>query len=366
MKMLKMFNTDTMPYGTLTPNWITGMHTTDAGSFHRITGIWSFADYIGQIRARVSSYRMRYNVKPGIYALGAPDESSLVFVTANYKLSFDILRRELKNMSAWILVLDTAGINVWCAAGKGTFGTAELISRITLAGLEKIITHKRIILPQLGAVGVRAFEVRKATGFRIFFGPVSARDIPGYLENNLKATTEMRRIRFSMFDRLVLTPMEINPVMVKRFPVFALAVLIVFGLQPEGIIFHKAISEGWGTLVLGFTSVIAGAFVTPLLLPFVPFRAFSVKGWLVGLIMTLAFLLSGVIPVNGNFLVSASFLFFPAASSYIALQFTGSTTFTGISGVKKELKFALPLYISAAGISVLLIIMHKLTEWGII
>ena len=47
------------------------------------------------------------------------------------KLSFDILRRELKGLNAWVLVLDTKSINVWCAAGKGTFSTNELISRMS-------------------------------------------------------------------------------------------------------------------------------------------------------------------------------------------------------------------------------------------
>ena len=50
---------------------------------------------------------MRYSVAPGLYAVGAPDRESDVLVTANYKLSFDTLRRELKGFNAWVLVLDT-------------------------------------------------------------------------------------------------------------------------------------------------------------------------------------------------------------------------------------------------------------------
>ena len=61
-----------------------------------------------------------------------------------------------------------------------------------------------------------------------------------------------------------------------------------------------------------------------------------------------------------------TYLFFPLASSYIALQFTGSTTFTGMSGVKKELKIAIPLYISGATVSLILLIVYKLGEWRII
>ena len=108
---------------------------------------------------------MRYRVDPGLYAVGAPDAASPVFVSANYGLSFNVLRRALAGITGWILVLDTKGINVWCAAGKGTFGTAELIHRIQATRLDTVVTHRNLIVPQLGAPGVSAHEVGKATGF---------------------------------------------------------------------------------------------------------------------------------------------------------------------------------------------------------
>jgi hypothetical protein len=65
-------------------------------------------------------------------------------------------------------------------------------------------------------------------------------------------------------------------------------------------------------------------------------------------------------------LLAATYLFFPALSSYLALQFTGSTTFTGMSGVKKELKIGIPLYVGAAGVSLIMVIVFKLREWGLV
>jgi acetyl-CoA decarbonylase/synthase complex subunit gamma len=289
-----------------------------------------------------------------------------VFVTANYKLSFDILRRSLKGLNAWILVLDTKSINVWCAAGKGAFGTDELVKRIVEARLDAVISHQRIILPQLGAVGVNASAVQKKTGFRISFGPVRAQDIPAYIAAKYKKTTEMSTIRFPMLDRLVLTPMEINPAM-KKFPLFAAVVLFLFGLQPSGILFANAWYGGLPFLFLGLISILAGAFLTPALLPFIPVRSFAVKGWIVGLLaVVLMDRALGIINGQNIIMLVAIYLFFPAASSYIALQFTGSTTFTGMSGVKKELKFGIPLYIGAASISLMLMIVFKLMEWGLV
>lgn len=266
-------------------------------------------------------------------------------------------------MNAWILVLDTKGINVWCAAGKRTFGTEELIRRISDAHLDKVISHKRIILPQLGAPGIAAHIVSKKTGFRVYYGPVHAKDIPAYMASGYNATKEMRTVRFTWLDRLVLTPMEMIPAL-KKFPVYALIVLLIFGLQPSGIFFREAAVNGWPFLLLGLLSVFSGAFLTPLLLPFVPFRAFAVKGWITGFISVL--LVQGILRITDKSLFAFIYLFFPLLSSYIALQFTGSTAFTGMSGVKKELRYALPLYKAAALISLVLLAISRLGQWGII
>jgi CO dehydrogenase/acetyl-CoA synthase delta subunit len=348
------------------PSWTTGTVATPAGAVYRVSSEWTSADYWGMIKSRTGAFRMNYAVTPGLYVVGDPTKVADVFVTANYKLTFDLLRRELKGMNAWILVLDTKSINVWCAAGKGTFGTDELIKRIAEAKLEMVVEHRRIILPQLGAVGVNARKVQKDTGFRVSFGPVQARDIPAYVQAGYKKTEEMSTIRFSMLDRLVLTPMEINPAM-KQFPWVAGGILVVFGLQPQGLLFQPAWSQGLPFLVLALLAVLAGAFVTPVLLPFIPFRSFALKGWIVGVLSVFA--ASRYVELSilqDTILLTVSYLLFPALSSYIALQFTGSTTFTGMSGVKRELNIGIPLYIGAASISLILMVVFKLKEWRLV
>ena len=66
------------------------------------------------------------------------------------------------------------------------------------------------------------------------------------------------------------------------------------------------------------------------------------------------------------FLDASALILFPLLSSYLALQFTGATTFTTISGVKKELKLWLPIYIAGLAVSVILIILYKIQSWGLI
>jgi hypothetical protein len=348
------------------PYWVSGDVETPAGMVSRVSSDWSRADVLGMIRSRIGAYRMHYTVPPGLYAVGAATKDSDVFVTANYKLSFDIVRRSLKGLHAWVLVLDTKSINVWCAAGKGTFGTEELVRQITLARLSEVVSHRRIILPQLGAVGVSAGSVQRDTGFRVSFGPVDARDLPAYVSAGYKKTKDMSLVKFSLLDRLVLTPMEINPVM-KKYPWFAGAMLLLFGLAPTGILFKQAWQSGMPFLVLGLAAVLAGAFVTPVLLPFVPFRSFAVKGWIMGMLATLLTMQAvGGGTGQSAFLLAAAYLFFPALSSYIALQFTGSTTYTGMSGVNKELKIGIPLYIIITVASLLLLVLFKLREWEVL
>jgi CO dehydrogenase/acetyl-CoA synthase delta subunit len=348
------------------PPFAAGTIATPAGTVYKVRTDWSRADTWGMVKSRSGGFRMNYTVAPGLYAVGDPIAASDVFVTANYKLSFDILRRELKGLNAWVLVLDTKSINVWCAAGKGTFSTEEVIKRVSTVNLDKVVSHRRLILPQLGAVGVSASAVQKATGFRVSFGPVQARDIPAYVAAGYKKTTEMATIKFPIKDRMILTPMEINPAM-KKFPWFVGAVLIIFGLQPQGLLFSDAFYGGLPFLLLGLLTVFSGAFLTPVLLPFVPFRSFALKGLFMGILaMLVAMPLLGPVMRTEYLLVAAAWLFFPAMTSYIALQFTGSTTFTGMTGVKKELKIGLPLYITAAVLSLVLLAVHKVREWGLV
>lgn len=330
----------------------------------RTDSVLTLKDRYAHFRCRVGAYRAKYMVKPGLYALGNPGRESDVFVTANYGLSFDKLRSALVDTDAWILALDTKGINVWCAAGKGTFGTEELVKKIFSTQLFSLVSHRRIILPQLGAPGVAAHEVKRQTGFRVIYGPVRATDLKGFVKAGYKAGAGMRQVGFSLLDRIVLTPMEIRPAL-KGFSVFVLILLALSGVTPSGISFSEAASWGLPLAALGFLSIIAGAFITPALLPWVPFRSFALKGALTGLLMVALFdQFAGW--SQSLYLDIASYIFFPLASSYIALQFTGSTVYTGLSGVQKELRYSIPVYIGGTVFSFILLAAFKIKTLGLL
>jgi len=141
--------------GYILSSFVEDFILTDTGLVPKVKTKMDKSDIKATILVRSGIGRHNYKVAPGLYCVGNPDKTSEVLITANFKLTFDHLRRELENINAWILVLDTRGVNVWCAAGKGTFSTKELVKRIKLCSLEKVVDHKRVIVPQLGATGVR-------------------------------------------------------------------------------------------------------------------------------------------------------------------------------------------------------------------
>ena len=302
----------------------------------------TFKDHLGAWKARWGIGRMDYTIEPGLYAVGKPDNESPVLVSANYKLTFDTLRKNLVGLDCWLLILDTKGINVWCAAGKGTFGTDELITRIETSELSKYVSHKILVLPQLGATGVNANEVKRRSGYNINYGPVRAGDIKEYIDAGYKATKEMRTVKFTLWDRLVLTPMELIPALKQSLP--------VFGVMLAANIFAKRKFDKTD-VAANLGAILSGTVVTPALLPYIPGKAFASKGWLTGLGVIASILgLSGKFKKGNRLLSAGSLLLYPAISSYFAMNFTGSSTYTSPSGVNKEMKKALPFIVGSAAV----------------
>jgi hypothetical protein len=191
--------------------------------------------------------------------------------------------------------------------------------------------------------------VKKRSGFSVVYGPVRAEDVPAFLDSGLKATKEMRTVRFNFIDRAVLPPVE-----------------IVGSIKPSMIVFGAmfllnlvGLSRFTGVDVYAYIgAVLFGCALTPMLLPWIPGRAFALKGWLLGLLWAVL-----VVVLNGFFkgieygaLTSAAYLLIlPAISAYLAMDFTGCSTYTSYSGVIKEMKIAIPLMAASAGLGIVLL-----------
>ena len=338
-----------MSLPSLDQPFIIGSIQTSVGAVPKISSSLEWTDQWGSIKARWGVGRMHYTVEPGLYALGNPDRESPVLVTANYKMSFDRLREALPNRSAWIMVLDTDGINVWCAAGKGTFGTEELVRRIEASGLGQVVSHRELILPQLAGPGVAAHTVKKLSGFKVIYGPIQATDLPVFLDEGLKAIPEMRRKTFTIQERAVLIPVEL--VSVLKWSLVILPIFFLLGGlgEPSGF-WTNALNDGLFAVLSLVGAIVAGAVLTPLFLPWLPGRAFSLKGLIMGLIAAMiftSFRVDYLSSWHGRLEILAWFFLIPAIAAYLAMNFTGASTYTSLSGVRKEMRWAVPLEITA-------------------
>jgi len=336
--------------GSAKEKWVVGILGEGPSAVPRVSTHLRAADRFGTWKSRWTLGRDDYAVLPGLYAVGSPDRTSPVLVTANYKMTFDAVRKELAGVDAWLLVLDTKGVNVWCAAGKGTFGTKELVRRVDAVGLARRVSHRTRVLPQLGAVGVAAHETARATGFRVEYGPVHAEDLPAWLAAGRVATPAMRRVRFDVRDRLALAPAEL----VFTFKPALIALGAMFLLNVAGLGFYGLVD-----LYALAGALFVGCVLAPLLLPLLPGRMFALKGAELGLIWAVAVCLLNGWPDAPTLAwpkALAYLLVLPALAGFLTMNFTGSTTYTSPSGVNREMRRSLPAMVVAAALGVLLLL----------
>lgn len=91
-------STDCCPPMVEYGSYVRGTVSTSAGEIPRVGSSWGAWDWWGAALVRMGFRRMDYSVPTGLYALGAPDGDSPVFVTSNFKSSLDHLRRDLAGL----------------------------------------------------------------------------------------------------------------------------------------------------------------------------------------------------------------------------------------------------------------------------
>jgi CO dehydrogenase/acetyl-CoA synthase delta subunit len=305
------------------------------------------ADRFDHLLARLGYRRMEHRVAPGLYALGTPSSDSPVLVTSNYTLSFDALRSALSGRDAYILVLDTRGVNVWCAAGEGTFGTEELVRRIAAVNLASRTRTRSLILPQLGAPGVSADEVKRLSEFAVEYGPVRASDVGEYLRTR-RVSPAMRRVRFGLGERLAVAMVDV------------VKALLPTALVAAALYFIAGSTTAWAVVA----AALSGVLLFPLLLPWLPTRAFTIKGLLLGGVVALPFAFISWAHGAGSPLwtrligAMAYVLAMPPLTAFLALMFTGSTTFTSRTQVRREIFAYIPLlaWLFGAGLALTFVV----------
>ncbi len=158
--------------------------------------------------------------EPGLRKVGTPDENSPVLITCNYDLTVRRLVGALVGIDAWIVVAPSSGINVWCASSGGHFTTHQVVTALKTSGVERHVRHRRAVLPQFAATGVRGVEVARRSGWSVRFGPVYAEQIPEYLASDGRKTEAMRRVYFGSRERAEMAATWAAPASIVVVPVF--------------------------------------------------------------------------------------------------------------------------------------------------
>lgn len=181
----------------------------------------------------------------GLVRVGRPGRGAPVLLTGNFTLTVRRLKDALAGRNVWLLCADSKGINVWCAAGGGYLTHHDVISVIRTSGIEALVDHREIVLPQLAATGVERRKITAATGWKTRWGPARLEDLPAYLDSGRRVLEAQRFMRFPLWERLEMAAVWLIPLLI-------LSGAVIGWLW------------GWATLVAAAAaevSVVAGLFV---------------------------------------------------------------------------------------------------------
>lgn len=276
-------------------------------------------------------------IEPGVYKSGNPNKNSPIIATANYAYTFIKVMRDLDGVDAWVLVVDSKGINVWCAARGNDFGNDQLLEAVEATGLHHFTENKKIILPQLSAGGVSKPtlpEMSEKFPFKIKYGPVWSKHLREYLTKGLnkKKPQKMKRAKFILRHRIRAGITHTTFLMRKifLFPLLALLVLF-FALDIINII-----NKTWMIVDLLFWILFPNLLLT-FLYPLYQFtHNFIMKSVFFGILNTI-FL--GIITwfLRSSFLyVALNVFFFLWIGFFTTMSFSGYTMSTNPSEIREE------------------------------
>ncbi|MBF0544619.1 MAG: 4Fe-4S binding protein [Candidatus Riflebacteria bacterium] len=192
-------------------------------------------------------YRLLHRYNPfrapvELIELGDPKSNAPIFVSGNYEHTLERLIKKLSGISCRLLVADSAGINVWCAAGVGDFNENKIIDAIIATKLHEKTSNRVLILPQLAAIGINTKKLRDETGFSVTWGPAHFDDLNEFIRNGYKSSENMRIAKFPFLDKLE------NAIGVMG--VFLFPILLAFWYPRQVFFFLFSISHAaFGTLL---------------------------------------------------------------------------------------------------------------------
>jgi len=162
-------------------------------------------------------------VVPGLRRIGTPDRDSPVVVTGNFHLTVRRVEKALTSQNCYLLVVQSKGINVWCASAGGEMNTHSIITALKTSDIASLVDHRELILPQLSATGIDTKLLKKVSGWKGKWGPVYANSLPELIANGHIKTQEQRRVRFDLPFRMEML-FAMNSLLWLFFTAIALAI----------------------------------------------------------------------------------------------------------------------------------------------
>jgi NAD-dependent dihydropyrimidine dehydrogenase PreA subunit len=186
----------------------------------------------------------------GLRRVGIPNERSPVFLSGNYTLTVQRVLRKLRGCDCYLLVANSRGSNVWCAAGMNEFTEYDVIDAINVSGIKNLVQHRRIIAPVYAAPGIDIRAIKRETGFNVQWGPTHLDDLPRYIANGFRRTNDMFQVKFGVQDRLEQAlstawcyTMTLAAVLI-FWPLFFVKVIgIIFAVYVFGFTFYPMLPE---------------------------------------------------------------------------------------------------------------------------
>ncbi len=210
---------------------------------------------VGEIWVSVTETLLRmlpFPSRTGLQRIGDPGPDSPVVLTCNFRLTVQRVRRALAGLDAWLLVANSRGVNVWCAATGGLLTDHDVVSVLKTSGIAEVVDHRRVMLPQLAATGIDARTVRRRSGWQVVWGPIEATDIPRFLASEPDSSREptrpetraMRTVTFPLRRRLEMA-------VAWAFPI-SIATLVLLVFRPSAVV--PAIGLVWALAVAVYAS----------------------------------------------------------------------------------------------------------------
>jgi NAD-dependent dihydropyrimidine dehydrogenase PreA subunit len=175
--------------------------------------------------------------RTGLVRIGDPGRDAPVLLTCNFRLTVERVERALRGSDAFLLVANSRGVNVWCAATGGLLTNHDVISVLKTSGIEGLVDHRYVILPQLAATGIEGAVIHARTGWRTIWGPVEAADIPAFPRSGMETSAAMRSVRFPSSRRLEMA-------VAWAFPLSLLSSVVLLPLWSAGVL--PAAALVWG------------------------------------------------------------------------------------------------------------------------